>query len=98
MASNGAAADYYQQPQGHQQQGYTNGYNNSAPYQQPPDPHKQYAQPPPNYGQNYPPPNGPPPNGAYAEKPSFDQAFKLDKPKYNDLWAGILVRARSTAP
>ncbi len=26
-----------------------------------------------------------------SEKPLFDQAFKLEKPKYNDLWAAILV-------
>ncbi|MEV5322380.1 hypothetical protein AB0K92_32895 [Streptomyces sp. NPDC052687] len=25
------------------------------------------------------------------EKYSFEQAFKIEKPKYNDLWAGILV-------
>ncbi|KAL8865491.1 MAG: hypothetical protein Q9174_006856, partial [Haloplaca sp. 1 TL-2023] len=55
------------------------------PYQQP-----QYQQPPPNYGQNY-QNNGPPqaPMGGDG-KQTFDQAFKLDKPKYNDLWAGIL--------
>lgn len=33
--------------------------------------------------------NGPPPP-QYSEKPMFDQAFKLERPKYNDLWAGIL--------
>jgi hypothetical protein len=27
-----------------------------------------------------------------GEKPSFDQAFAVPKPKWNDLWAGILVR------
>lgn len=36
--------------------------------------------PPPNYGQQY----------GGDQKPNFDQAFKIDKPKYNDLWAGIL--------
>ena len=49
-----------------------------------------YQQPPPNYGQNY----GPQPG--YQEgvegKNTFNQAFKIDKPKWNDLWAGILVR------
>lgn len=25
------------------------------------------------------------------EKPTFAQAFKIEKPRYNDLWAGILV-------
>lgn len=89
-APHGQAADYYQQQP---QDGYQNGYNNiNAPYQPPPDAQKQYSQPPPNYGQNYPPPDGAPPNGAYGEKPTFEQTFKLDKPKWNDLWAGILVR------
>ncbi len=51
-----------------------------------------YVQQPPNYGQNY----GPGPNHGYAyqgqgDKPEFTQAFKLNKPKFNDLWAGILV-------
>lgn len=32
------------------------------------------------------------PQPQYSEKPMFDQAFKLERPKYNDLWAGILVR------
>lgn len=90
----GAAANYYQQPQGPQDTGYSNGYNNNtAPYPPPQDGQKPFAQPPPQYGQNYAAPNGPPPNQAYGEKPTFDQQFKLDKPKYNDLWAGILVRA-----
>ncbi|KAI0446851.1 duf580 domain-containing protein [Xylaria telfairii] len=31
-----------------------------------------------------------PPPVEYPEKPMFDQAFKLERPKYNDLWAGIL--------
>lgn len=51
-----------------------------------------YQQPPPNYGQNY----GQQP-AVYANAPetfdkrSFDQAFKIEKPKWNDLWAGILL-------
>lgn len=53
-------------------------YYNEPPKEQPPQ------QPPPTYGQNYGPQAGP-------DKGSFDQAFKLDKPKWNDLWAGILV-------
>lgn len=91
-APHGEAADYYQQPQA-PQQAYSNGYNNnSAPYQPPQDGQKQFSQPPPNYAPNYGPPNGADPNAAYGEKPTFEQTFKLDKPKYNDLWAGILVR------
>ena len=63
----------------------------NAPPQQPPyqtQDQQQYApppQPPPQYGQ---------PQPAYSdEKGSFDQAFKVDKPKWNDLWAGILLIA-----
>jgi hypothetical protein len=29
--------------------------------------------------------------GGYDEKHSYDQTFKIEKPKYNDKWAGILV-------
>lgn len=82
-----SAADYYQggnapppPPQQQQQQGYDMQYQNG---QQP-----KYTQQPPQYGQNY----GPTvPQGGWSEKPTFDQAFKLDKPKYNDLWAAIFV-------
>lgn len=35
---------------------------------------------------------GAPPPPQYSEKPMFDEAFKLERPKYNDLWAAILVR------
>lgn len=63
-----------------------------------------YSQQPPQYGNNYGPPQGPPPpqqaqqqNGYaqanYSEKPTFDQAFKIERPKYNDLWAGLLFIA-----
>ena len=53
-------------------------------YQQPP---------PPNYGQSdFQQNTVAPPNMGSGGKQTFDQAFKLDKPKFNDLWAGILVR------
>lgn len=66
-----------------------------------------YGQQPPQYGNNYAPPgnNYAPPqqplpqqqNGYapmdYAEKPTFDQAFKVERPKYNDWWAGLLLIA-----
>lgn len=77
---------YYQPPQGQAQ-----GYYNSAPGP------NQY-----NGQYNGPPPSGAPPqygnnnnsgyNGGMGEKPSFDEAFAVKKPKWNDLWAGILVR------
>ncbi|KAH7162130.1 plasma-membrane choline transporter-domain-containing protein [Dactylonectria estremocensis] len=57
-------------------------------YQQQPPP------PPQQYQQSYPPPNGNGYTTAQAmeggEKHSFDQTFNVPKPKYNDLWAGIL--------
>ena len=66
-----------------------------------------YSQQPPQYGNNYVPPQGPPPpqhpqqqNGYaetnYGEKPNFDQAFKIERPKYNDWWAGLLLIALMT--
>jgi hypothetical protein len=93
MAHQGQAADYY------------NG-GGGAP-QQPQDAYYQdqqkYAQQPPQYGQNYAPPQGPPPpqqqqygyqqDGYGADSKTFEQQFKLDKPKYNDLWAGLLFIA-----
>ena len=78
MASQG----YYNEGQ----QGYNEGYNQG--YQQ--NPQAQYTQAPPNYQ-----PNG---NQSYgnqdqaftAGKQTFDETFKLERPKYNDLWAGVL--------
>ena len=77
MATHGGAADSY--------------YNEQQPNM---NPEPKYQQPPPAYGQNYQQnPNMPPlPMAGGDGKQSFDQAFKLEKPKYNDLWAGILVR------
>lgn len=68
-----------------QQQAYQQGY--------PPQEYPQGYGPPPTqqqqYGYSQAPP-GPPPNGYPQEKVPFDQAFKIEKPKYNDWWAGIL--------
>lgn len=67
----------WQQPQQQQQQNYGNG----APQQQggygpPPG----GMPPPPNYGQQY----------SGDQKPQFEEAFKIEKPKWNDIWAGVL--------
>jgi hypothetical protein len=84
----------YQQQQPYQQQ-YQQPYQQQ--YQQ-----NQYEPPAPTYhsgpNQGY---DGPPPpangGGGYGyaseggEKPSFDQTFEVKKPKWNDLWAGLLV-------
>lgn len=87
MAQHRGAADSYYNDSGlqqSQQQPSGNGYQ--QPHY-PPGPDLKAQQPPPNYGQEY-----QMPQTAGDGKQTFDQAFKLDKPKYNDLWAGILVR------
>jgi hypothetical protein len=70
------APQYVQQPQQQQQQ----------PYEQKNYQKQQQQQQPPQYG-NYAPQN----YDAGGEKQDFSQAFKLDKPKFNDWWAGLLV-------
>ena len=85
--AHGEADSYYNASLGQQQMQYPPqpGYQGA-----PPGPN--YQQPPPTYGQSYstaPPAQGP--VGGYDGKQTFDEAFKLEKPKYNDLWAGILV-------
>lgn len=96
MAHQGQAADYY--------------YNDERPLQQPQagyqgasygQPNQYPQQSPPQYGQNYPPPQGPPPmqQDGYQQQPygdnkqSFDEQFKIAQPKYNDWWAGLLFIA-----
>jgi len=88
----------YNQPGYNQGQGSYNqapnqsGYNQGPgmEYQKPPPEQPPFSQPPQQYG-------GPPPSYGYqppqpgTEKYSFDDAFKVEKPKWNDLWAGILV-------
>jgi len=55
-----------------------------APPQGPPQ-NGQYDQKPPGYGQSL-----GPQNYSQNEKPTFDQAFKVEKPRWNDLWAAAL--------
>ncbi|EEA27314.1 putative choline transporter, neither null mutation nor overexpression affects choline transport [Talaromyces marneffei ATCC 18224] len=81
-----SAADYYQQdqvqpaaPRGQygQDQSYNN-YNGKEEYNQ----------------QGYPPPSQPPPQQYPPENPpSYDELFKIEKPKFNDIWAGLLLIA-----
>ncbi|KAL8999896.1 MAG: hypothetical protein Q9169_001302 [Polycauliona sp. 2 TL-2023] len=91
MAHRGAADSYYNDggPQQYQQQPNRNAYQQP---QYPPGPELKSQPPPPNYGQAY-QNNAPPPlpQTGGDGKQTFEQAFKLDKPKYNDLWAGILL-------
>ncbi|EME79828.1 uncharacterized protein MYCFIDRAFT_81297 [Pseudocercospora fijiensis CIRAD86] len=75
QSGGGEAQAYYQ--------GQPQQYQMDQQYKQP------YQQPPPNYAQNY----GQQQNYAqqeYGGKP-FTQAFKVDRPKWNDIWAGILL-------
>lgn len=91
MANRGEAADYYNSAPA------PNANYNNYQMQDP-----KYGQQPPQYGQNYAPPPGPPPNGNqqnygqadYGDKTSFEQAFQIPQgPKWHDLWAGILFIA-----
>lgn len=81
----GQADSYYNQgpPQA---QVPPQGVNNGGNYQGLPP--SNYPLSPPNYGANA--SYGGAPLGADG-KQTFEQTFKLEKPKYNDLWAGILV-------
>lgn len=85
MATHGGAADsYYNSGQPQAQFNQDSGFQGSD--------QQKYQQGPPNYGQDFQLNNGTPqPDG----KQTFAQAFKLDKPKYNDIWAGILVSRMS---
>jgi hypothetical protein len=80
---NSPQAQGYPPPQGYEQ--YEQPQNHGYPPPQQPPPNKTnegYAQPP-TYGQNF------------DNKEDFQQTFKIEKPKFNDLWAGILVRQTS---
>jgi len=92
MAQQGQAASYYNQPP----QGYPPPpgppTNYQQPYQQGPPQQEQYnGKPaefptnPPTYGDNFVAP--------MDDKQTFQQTFKIQKPKWNDLWAGLLFIA-----
>lgn len=86
----GEAASYYNSTQGYQsseqpayqqQQPWAPQY----PMQTSGNGHgSELPQPPPSYGQNFTAPTD--------GKQSFEQTFKIQKPKFNDIWAGLLVR------
>ncbi|CAG8940292.1 unnamed protein product [Penicillium salamii] len=102
-AMSGQAASYYNNegfahPQAQPQQptyGYNTGQGNyQQPNYQPQPQYQQNFQPQPNYQQ--PAEVKPPPNfqqNAPQSGYSFDEAFKIEKPKWNDLWAGLLLIA-----
>ncbi|VBB75748.1 Putative protein similar to PNS1 of Neurospora crassa [Podospora comata] len=60
--------------------GYSNVPMNDGGY------HNAYGAPPPP-----PPPTGP--DGKMGPPPSYDEVFAVQKPKWNDLWAGVLFLA-----
>lgn len=79
MAHHGEADSYY------------NGQSVNHPPPQPYGEHnyggkneQNYCEAPPTYGATFVPPQ--------TNKQDFQQTFKVTKPKWNDLWAGILVR------
>ncbi|KAL4965902.1 plasma-membrane choline transporter-domain-containing protein [Aspergillus stella-maris] len=96
-----SAASYYNPEQSFQQPGYANDSNGYNGYNQnPPNPGYNANQPGYNPGYQYngnnPPPEPKPPQDppTYNEAVyGFDDAFKVDRPKYNDLWAGLLLIA-----
>lgn len=95
MASHAASNDYYNpdgQPQ-YQMHDQGNYQQNQNGYQQGP-PQGQYTQSPPTYTQD----NGQKlgAQGNLDHKQDFNQAFKIERPKWNDLWAGILVSTSSS--
>jgi hypothetical protein len=96
----GQAASYYNEgvPQG-QPQPYAYDRNSYQPNVQAPYPQPNYQQPAyqqPTYQQPAYQQPGPEPKQQYQQNVpesgyTFDQAFKVEKPKWNDLWAGLLV-------
>jgi hypothetical protein len=69
-----------------QPQGEAAGYYNEQPqpgYQAQQSQEMKSGYAPPTYGQDFHMPQD--------NKQSFEQTFKVEKPKLNDLWAGILV-------
>lgn len=83
QGQHGAADSYYtgQPQQQYGQQQYGQQQYNQQPYGQSPPQQQQYGmQNPPPYSQNF-----------GGEKPTFQQAFKIERPKWNDVWAGVLM-------
>lgn len=85
-APDGQQQNYEQQP--YQQQNYQQQPNQQQPYQQ-----QNYQQT--DYNQNASNEQAPPYNAPSNpnEKQEFHEAFKVPKPKWNDLWAAILFLA-----
>lgn len=86
----GQQPQYNQQQYGQQQYGQQQQHGQQQQYQQPPPQQTNGQWDQPTYGS--PPPYSFNPPQGNDEKYGFNQAFKIEKPKYNDWWAGILVR------
>lgn len=85
MASQGEAAGYYQQPY-QQPQSHSQQYQKGPRRQEMHDGKQQdYPQNPPQYGASF--------QAPMDDKQTFQQTFKIEKPKWNDLWAGLLFIA-----
>ncbi|OBT88202.1 hypothetical protein VE02_02444 [Pseudogymnoascus sp. 03VT05] len=101
-APDGQQQNYQQQPyqqQNYQQQPYQQQNYQQQPYQQqqqqPPQPYQQQNYQQTDYNQNASNDQAPPYNAPSNpnEKQEFHEAFKVPKPKWNDLWAAILFLA-----
>jgi hypothetical protein len=86
-----SAQNYYQNGEQHQQYAPPQGQPQYQPGGQQYDP--KYQQGPPTYDANY--GYGPTNYNPTGEKQDFNQAFKLERPRWNDLWAGVLVRSHN---
>ncbi|KXL44700.1 hypothetical protein M433DRAFT_149657 [Acidomyces richmondensis BFW] len=85
MAQPGESADYYNNDSNALGGQKEYSQQQQAPYASAPRyGGQQHMAPPPTFQQEF---------GQWQEKPTFDQAFKVDKPKWNDWWAGLLLLA-----
>ncbi len=100
MAQQGQAAGYYDDRNTYQEYQATQGPPPPQEYQSPPPPQQNYGQPynapqqgyEPKYGGQQPPTYGEAFNPPQHPNQDFKETFKIQKPKWNDLWAGLLVR------
>ena len=76
-----------------QQQQY--GQSSGQQYQEPPPGYQPAAPPVPPHPDQY---NNGPAQEYGDEKQSFDQTFKIERPKFHDWWAGLLVSRFIPAP
>jgi hypothetical protein len=79
----GEAANYYNQ----QPPPPPNAYQKHAP------PQPVYNNGPANGGHYAPPPYPPPQSEPKGPPPSYEEVFAIQKPKWNDVWAGLLFLA-----